>query len=91
MQTTVPTANNSPVLMTQDLTVTYGDFTAVNQVSLRAEAGKILGLLGPNGAGKTSVIRALTTIVRPSAGREGGDSHPPDAIGGRGGDLHRVV
>lgn len=55
------------VLVTDELSVTYGDFVAVDEVSLHADAGEILGLLGPNGAGKTSVIRALTTIV-PVAG-----------------------
>lgn len=35
-----------------DLTKKYGDFTAVNHISLRVEKGEIFGLLGPNGAGK---------------------------------------
>jgi len=51
-----------------DLTVTYGDHVAVDQLTFSAGKGEIVGLLGPNGAGKTSVIRALTTIVPVSGG-----------------------
>lgn len=47
----------------------YGEKTAVNQVSLSIPAGQIMGLLGPNGAGKTSIIRMITTITQPDAGR----------------------
>ncbi len=60
----------------RDLTVRYGSFTAVDAVSLDAAPGEIVGLLGPNGAGKTSVIRALTTIVRPAAGSAEVAGHP---------------
>lgn len=41
----------------------YGDFTAVDDVSLRVRAGETMGLLGPNGAGKTTVVRVLTTLT----------------------------
>lgn len=47
----------------------YGEKTAVNHVSLSIPAGQIMGLLGPNGAGKTSIIRMITTITQPDAGR----------------------
>ncbi len=47
----------------------YGDIIAVNNVSLRAEPGKIFGLLGPNGAGKTTTISCISGLVRPDAGR----------------------
>lgn len=46
----------------------YGRFTAVNDVSFQAQAGRILGLLGPNGAGKTSTIRMITYITIPDEG-----------------------
>ncbi|MEZ5096546.1 MAG: ABC transporter ATP-binding protein [Nocardioides sp.] len=62
----VPTA--APLLEVRDLGVRYGSVTAVDAVSLTGAAREVIGLLGPNGAGKTSVIRALTTIVRPVAG-----------------------
>lgn len=66
----------STVLEARDLTVTYGRFTAVDDVSLRAGAGEVFGLLGPNGAGKTSVIRALTTIVPVASGSATVGGHP---------------
>lgn len=46
----------------------YGDFTAVNRVSLTVEQGHIFALLGPNGAGKTSTIRVLMGILFPDEG-----------------------
>ena len=46
----------------------FGDFTAVEDVSLRVDAGEILALLGPNGAGKTTTIRMLASILLPTAG-----------------------
>jgi sodium transport system ATP-binding protein len=45
-----------------------GEFLAVAGVSFHARPGEILGLLGPNGAGKTSVLRILSTILRPTSG-----------------------
>jgi ABC-2 type transport system ATP-binding protein len=47
----------------------YGEITAVDNVSLRAEPGQIFGLLGPNGAGKTTTISCISGLVRPDAGR----------------------
>ncbi|MDQ3896874.1 MAG: ATP-binding cassette domain-containing protein [Actinomycetota bacterium] len=56
-------------LVITDLVVRYGDVEAVHGASFSAFAGEVLGLLGPNGAGKTSVLRVLTTLLRPHAGR----------------------
>ncbi len=56
-------------LVIEDLVVRYGHVDAVRGVSFWAGAGEVLGLLGPNGAGKTSVLRVLTTLLRPHAGR----------------------
>jgi ABC-2 type transport system ATP-binding protein len=47
----------------------YGDFTAVDDVSLRVEAGEFFGFLGPNGAGKTTTINAIVGLARPDGGR----------------------
>lgn len=47
----------------------FGDFTALNGVSLDIEAGEFFGLLGPNGAGKTTLISCLAGLTRPSSGR----------------------
>ena len=56
-------------LVIEGLVVAYGDVEAVCGVSFSATAGEVLGLLGPNGAGKTSVLRVLTTLLPPGAGR----------------------
>lgn len=52
----------------QDLTKRYGDFTAVDGLSLTAAAGEIFGFLGPNGAGKTTTIRIVAGLSLPTGG-----------------------
>lgn len=52
-----------------DLTKKYGDFTAVDHLSLTAPAGQIFGFLGPNGAGKTTTIRIMAGLSLPTSGR----------------------
>jgi branched-chain amino acid transport system ATP-binding protein len=59
----------TPVLQTEGLTLRYGRFTAVREVSLQLHAGRRYGVLGPNGAGKTSLLNLLTGTHRASAGR----------------------
>ncbi|HUZ70054.1 MAG TPA: ABC transporter ATP-binding protein [Candidatus Saccharimonadales bacterium] len=54
---------------TRDVTMRFGEFTAVDCVSIAVSAGEVVGLLGANGAGKTTVIRLLLGLVRPSHGR----------------------
>jgi ABC-2 type transport system ATP-binding protein len=56
------------VLELSGVTKRYGDFLAVDHVSLTAPRGKILGLLGPNGAGKTSTLRMILGITPPDEG-----------------------
>ncbi|WP_405605753.1 ABC transporter ATP-binding protein [Polaribacter sp. Asnod1-A03] len=46
----------------------YGEFTALNNVSLNIPKGSVFGLLGPNGAGKTSLIRIVNQITMPDSG-----------------------
>lgn len=53
----------------KNLTLRYGDFVAVDNISFNVKKGEIFGLLGPNGAGKTSTIKVLTTLVPPTKGR----------------------
>ena len=50
------------------LTVKYGDFTAVENVSFEIRQGEIFGYIGPNGAGKTTTIRVMATLLEPAAG-----------------------
>ena len=47
----------------------YGDFTALNDVSIHIPKGSVFGLLGPNGAGKTSLIRIINQITMPDSGK----------------------
>lgn len=56
------------MLETNNLTLQYGRFTAVDRLSLTIEQGEVFGLLGPNGAGKSSTIKMLTTLLPPSGG-----------------------
>jgi ABC-2 type transport system ATP-binding protein len=57
-----------PVLETKDLTKRYGDFVAVDRLSLAVREGEVFGLLGPNGAGKTTTILMLLGLTEPTEG-----------------------
>lgn len=52
----------------RSLRVDYGDFIAVNDLTLTVPPGEVFGLVGPNGAGKTSTFRVLTTLMEPTYG-----------------------
>lgn len=54
---------------TRDLVKTFGDFVAVDHVSLAVKPGEILGFLGPNGAGKSTTIRMLCGLMAPTSGQ----------------------
>ena len=56
------------ILEVKNVVKQYGDYTALNSVSLNVPEGSIYGLLGPNGAGKTSLIRIINQITLPDAG-----------------------
>ncbi len=53
----------------ENLVKRYGQFTAVDGVSLDVQPGEIHGFLGPNGAGKTTTIRMIAGLLKPTAGR----------------------
>ncbi|MEI6046670.1 MAG: ABC transporter ATP-binding protein [Chloroflexota bacterium] len=57
------------MIRTQDLTRCFGNFTAVEKLSLEVGEGEIFGFLGPNGAGKTTTIRMLCGLIAPSSGQ----------------------
>ena len=54
---------------TKSLTKSFGDVTAVDDVSFSVEKGEIFGFLGPNGAGKSTTIMILTTLLKPTSGQ----------------------
>ena len=56
------------MLELRNLTKKFGDFTAVDGLSLTIETGEFFGLLGPNGAGKTTTISMMSTVLLPTAG-----------------------
>ncbi len=59
----------SPVLEVEKVRKQYPSLTALNDVSLRIDAGEIFALLGPNGAGKTTLIGAICGLVKKTSGR----------------------
>jgi ABC-2 type transport system ATP-binding protein len=65
MPTAVPPA---AIVVTEQLTKRYGDFTALDACTLRVNTGEIFGLLGPNGAGKTTLLRLLLGYIHPTSG-----------------------
>jgi ABC-2 type transport system ATP-binding protein len=56
------------VIETVDLTKKYGDFTALDQFSVKLDEGDVFGFIGPNGAGKTTTMRILATLLNPTWG-----------------------
>lgn len=59
----------SPVILAENLTRRFGDFTAVDHVSFSVNRGEVVGYLGPNGSGKTTTIRMLLGLLKPTEGR----------------------
>ncbi|HDQ26118.1 MAG TPA: ABC transporter ATP-binding protein [bacterium] len=53
----------------EGLTKKYGEFTAVDSLSLEVEKGSVYGFLGPNGAGKTTTIKVMSGLIKATAGR----------------------
>ncbi len=67
-------------LVVNDLSVKYGNVSALSDFSVVVQPGQVCGLIGPNGAGKTTAIDAMTGFIQPSAGTV--------TLGGR--DLSRL-
>ena len=68
MTETEARTKGTPVVDIQNLTKVYGDFTALDSLSLTVDRGSILGFIGHNGAGKTTAIRILVGQARPTSG-----------------------
>jgi len=56
------------VVDVKNVTKSYGNLTAVNDVSFSIENGEIFGLLGPNGAGKTTTVEMIEGLRKPDSG-----------------------
>ncbi len=68
MNPTAPPPLPPAALVLSGVTKRYGDFTAVNELSLTVPSGCIFGFLGPNGAGKTTTLRMILEIIQPTSG-----------------------
>ncbi|MBI3779003.1 MAG: ABC transporter ATP-binding protein [Gammaproteobacteria bacterium] len=60
--------NDAPAVAVSKLTVKFGDFTAVDDISFTVKRGEVFGFLGANGAGKTTTIRVLCGLLPPTSG-----------------------
>jgi ABC-2 type transport system ATP-binding protein len=63
------TTGGTPLLEARDLTIRFGQVTALDGLDLVAPAGEVLAILGPNGAGKTTFVRTVATLLRPTSGK----------------------
>jgi len=70
------------MIVVEGLTKLYGEFVAVNELSLAVQPGEVMGLVGPNGAGKTTTLRCISGIIPPTRGtiRLGGHDLAQDPI-----------
>src|SRR5213080_3259642 len=57
-----------PTLILEHVSKSFGDFTAVSDLSLQVRPGRVFGLIGPNGAGKTTTIRMIVNIIAADTG-----------------------
>src|SRR3954469_21243051 len=58
----------NPLIETLAIRKTYGDFVALDGVSLSIAEGELVSIVGPNGAGKTTLVNVLTGLLKPTAG-----------------------
>src|SRR5512143_3126110 len=63
------TGEKETAVRIEGLTRTFGDFTAVDNISLEVMKGEIFGFLGPNGAGKSTTIKMLCGLLLPTSGK----------------------
>ncbi|MDX3895257.1 ABC transporter ATP-binding protein [Pusillimonas sp.] len=68
MRTQDNAAQRDPLLEARDVSMRYGDFVALRNVSLTVGKGEIVSIVGPNGAGKTTLVNTLTGLFPPTTG-----------------------
>ena len=70
------------IIETQNLTKTYGNFTAVSRLNLHIRKGSVYGFLGPNGAGKSTTMKMFLGLVSPTGGdfHIDGKTYPSDRV-----------
>lgn len=68
MRTQDNAARREPLLEARDVSMRYGDFIALRNVSLSVGKGEIVSIVGPNGAGKTTLVNTLTGLFPPTTG-----------------------
>lgn len=68
MQMQANAAPSAPLLEARDVSMRYGDFIALRNVSLSVNQGEIVSIVGPNGAGKTTLVNTLTGLFLPTTG-----------------------
>ncbi len=67
----------STILQCENLSKRYGARTALDNISLKLDSGRIIGLLGPNGSGKSTLIKLINDLLSPTAGTLLIDGHAP--------------
>ena len=74
--------HNLNIIETQNLTKTYGDFTAVSHLNLHIRKGSVYGFLGPNGAGKSTTMKMFLGLTQPTEGsfHIDGKTYPSDRV-----------
>lgn len=74
--------NSTNIIETENLTKSYGDFTAVSRLNLHIRKGSVYGFLGPNGAGKSTTMKMFLGLTAPTSGsfQIDGKSYPKDRI-----------
>ncbi|MFL6657460.1 MAG: ABC transporter permease subunit [Massilia sp.] len=70
------TQATNPLLEVQDVTMAFGGFKALANVSFSVAPGSVMGLIGPNGAGKSTMMNVLTALYKPTTGSVRFDGQP---------------
>ena len=77
------TGARAVILEARDLVQHYGEFRALDGVSLALDAGECVSIIGPNGAGKSTLINVLTGVLRPDVGHRALQGPATSAASGR--------